>query len=117
MPSRKLVRRRRPRRRLRGGSFWTKLKKFGLNANKWLRKNKIISNSAKIAKLVGVPHAGIIGAAASMGGYGKRGRRKCAKYCRRKGRGLNPGGGALRLAGAGYYRSKKARYRSAPIGY
>lgn len=54
---------------------------FG-DINNFFRKNKLISRGAKIADIVGVPHAGKVAKAASILGYG-----------------LVPAGGSLRLPG------------------
>lgn len=66
--------------------------------NKFLRKTKIISGLAGVASAI----PGLQGIAAPVGaisgslGYGKK---KRAPPKKKKGRGLNPGGGGLSLAG------------------
>lgn len=103
----------RRRGRQHGGNFWKKLKQFAIKANRWLRKTKAISKSAKLANDFGVPYADKIGKVAKMTGYGRR-------KVRRRRRGGNLGGnfgGSLKLAGSGRRRVKKKMRTPPPMTY
>jgi len=94
MPRRSSIRRRRggvrKGRRVKGKGLFD----FVKSASKFLRKHKIISSVGSALGNMGLPYAGAIGSAAGSLGFGKRRRVR-----RRKGYGLSPAGGALRLAG------------------
>ena len=110
----------RRRRRQRGGSFWSAIRSFGSSANRWLKRNKALSKAGAIGSTLGIPYVGTAGKMAALAGYGKgKRKRKCVRYCRRqRGKGISPGGGALKLAGAGRCCSSKKRNRmKGPIGY
>ena len=107
-PATRAVVRRKP---MRGRGFWSKLKKFGLSANRWLKKSKAISTAGKIGSILGVPYVGTVGKIAALKGYGRKRTVRCRRH--RTGAGIMlPGrGGALRLAGrrrtGGAYSKKK----------
>lgn len=89
----------RHRRRVKGGNILRDIISFGKKANRFLKRTKLISNIGKALDKGGVPYAGKIGKVAGVLGYGKR-KRVVIRRRRRKGRGVNPAGGALRLAGS-----------------
>ena len=107
MPKRRtLIKRRMPMRKMRGrGKTWNKIKSWLSGANKYLKKNKILSKGAKFysdnASAFGLPYSSEIGKAggvASSLGYGRR--RKMRKSyggaLRPAGNGLTPAGGMRR---------------------
>jgi len=102
------------RRRQRGGSFMSFLKRVG----KFFKRTKLISRAGRLAGMLGVPYVGTIGRAAGAVGLGRR-----RRYRRRKtrrggslklaGQGLNPTGGSIR-----YSRRRSVRsLRPLPMHY
>lgn len=69
--------------------------------NRIARKTKAISTLAGLAGAAGVPYAAKIGGVAGSLGYGKKkaAPKKKRSPAKKKGRGLNPGGNGLSLAG------------------
>jgi hypothetical protein len=94
--------RRRGGRRYKGRGIFDFLKK----AVGFAGKHKLVSRGAKLAGEMGLPFSDIIGNVAGAFGLG-RGKRKCNRYCRRKGGSLRLAGGALGLAGG---RRRRAKY-------
>ena len=125
--TRAVVRRKRRKPRQRGGNFWGKLSKFGRSANRWLKKTKMISRSAKIGSMLGVPYVGTAGKVAGMAGYGKRRRKVRRRRRKQRGRGVSIVGGGVGVSGGGIYLAgarrqrgrgfKKTRLRALPITY
>ena len=98
MPRRTSYRRRRGgmrRGRVKGRGLFDFIKK-GIG---FLRKHKVISNIGNTLGSMGVPYASKIGGVAGSLGFGRR--------RRRKGYGLTPAGGSLRLAGRGRKKCNK----------
>ena len=109
------------KRRMRGGSLWSSLYKFGQRANNWLKKTKAISKAGKVADIFNVPL--VPGLARELGQYGYGRKKRTVRRRRRYRKGGSVGlpgsgyksGGALKLAGRG---SKKTmRLKAPPIMY
>ena len=88
------------RRRMYGrGKTWNKIKNWLSGANRWLRKNKILSGLAGVYGKTGLPFAQNVGYAGEAGkilGYGKK-RVRMRRSTR--GRGLYATGGSLKPVG------------------
>ena len=65
-----------------GGSFGSFLK----GASNFVKDNHLISNGAKIASVLGVPHAGTVGAVAKSVGLGKKKKKMSGKGKKTKGK-------------------------------
>jgi len=97
---RKVVRRktgrriRRGRRVIYGGSFWKKLKKVAINANKFLRKHKVLSKGIQMAQDMGFNSP-----------YLAKGK----KFTKMIGYGHNRRGGSLYLPGRRGYGTRKKK--------
>ena len=87
------------RKRVRGGSF----KSFLRGARDFLKRHNVISKLASGYSAMGLPYAGLVGAAGGVAkshGYGKRKpRRAYGMGLKTSGAGLRRSGGALRRAG------------------
>ena len=51
---------------------WAKVGKFILDANRFVKDNKLVSKGATFLNDIGVPYAGRVAAAAAKQGYGKQ---------------------------------------------
>jgi hypothetical protein len=107
MPKKYQMRRYRPvKLRMKGrGRTWNKIKNWLSGANRWLRKNKILSGLAGVYGKTGLPYAKNIGYAGEAGkilGYGKR--KVIRRRRRMTGSALAPVGGAMASAGLAYGR-------------